>query len=68
MLSRDNLDVPEFQAILDDIVSDDRRAGAVISRVRALIRKEDLETPDTRYQPRLEIRASSGPSPADLAP
>jgi PAS domain S-box-containing protein len=43
MLSRDNLDVPEFQAILDDIVSDDRRAGAVISRVRALIRKDETE-------------------------
>jgi len=41
MLSRDNLDVPEFQAILDDIVSDDRRAGAVIQRVRALIRKDE---------------------------
>ena len=43
MLSRDTLDVPEFQAILDDIVSDDRRAGAVIQRVRALIRKDEHE-------------------------
>jgi C4-dicarboxylate-specific signal transduction histidine kinase len=43
MLSRDTLDVPEFQAILDDIVSDDRRAGAVIQRVRALIRKDEQE-------------------------
>jgi C4-dicarboxylate-specific signal transduction histidine kinase len=43
MLDRENLDVAEFQAILDDIVSDDRRAGAVIQRVRALIRKDETE-------------------------
>jgi len=43
MLARENLDVAEFQAILDDIVSDDRRAGAVIQRVRALIRKDETE-------------------------
>jgi LacI family transcriptional regulator len=42
--------------------------GQAWHQLRALIRKEDLETPDTRYQPRLEIRASSGPSPADLSP
>jgi PAS domain S-box-containing protein len=41
MLARDNLDVAEFQAILEDIVSDDRRAGAVIQRVRALIKKDE---------------------------
>jgi len=43
MLAREDLDVAEFQAILDDIVSDDRRAGAVIQRVRALIRKDETE-------------------------
>ena len=43
MLSREPLDIPEFRAILDDIVSDDRRAGAVIQRVRALIRKDEQE-------------------------
>ncbi|HEX5073023.1 MAG TPA: PAS domain S-box protein [Gemmatimonadaceae bacterium] len=43
MLARENLDVPEFQAILEDIVSDDRRAGAVIQRVRALIKKDETE-------------------------
>ena len=42
--------------------------GQAWHQLRALIRKEELETPDTRYQPRLEIRASSGPSPADLTP
>jgi PAS domain S-box-containing protein len=43
MLARENLDVAEFQAILDDIVADDRRAGAVIQRVRALIKKDETE-------------------------
>jgi PAS domain S-box-containing protein len=43
MLACEDLNVPEFRAILDDIVSDDRRAGAVIQRVRALIRKDETE-------------------------
>jgi two-component system sensor kinase FixL len=43
MLARENLDVAEFQAILEDIVSDDRRAGAVIQRVRALIKKDETD-------------------------
>jgi len=43
MLAREDLDMAEFQAILDDIVADDRRAGAVIQRVRALIRKDETE-------------------------
>ncbi len=43
MLARDDIDKAEFRAILDDIVSDDRRAGAVIHRVRALIRKDETE-------------------------
>jgi C4-dicarboxylate-specific signal transduction histidine kinase len=41
MLLRDRVDGPELRAILDDIVADDLRAGAVIHRVRALIRKGD---------------------------
>jgi len=43
MLIRDPVNVPELRAILDDIVSDDRRAGAVIRNVRALIRKDDTD-------------------------
>ena len=42
MLVRDRVDVTELRAILDDIVADDLRAGAVIHRVRALIRKGDV--------------------------
>lgn len=37
-------------------------------QLRALIRHEDHETPGSRYQPRLEIRASSGPAPSNPAP
>jgi PAS domain S-box-containing protein len=43
MVARENLDIAEFQAILEDIVADDRRAGAVIQRVRALIKKDETE-------------------------
>jgi PAS domain S-box-containing protein len=46
MLAQDGPDMAELRAILDDIVSDDRRAGAVIRRVRALIRKDE-----TAFQP-----------------
>ena len=43
LLARDDFDQVEVRAILDDIVADDRRAGAVIQRVRALIRKDETE-------------------------
>ncbi len=41
MLARDGVHDPELDDILSDIVADDLRAGAVIHRVRALIRKGD---------------------------
>jgi C4-dicarboxylate-specific signal transduction histidine kinase len=43
ILARDDVDQAEIDAILSDIVADDRRAGAVIQRVRALIRKDETE-------------------------
>ena len=43
MLAREAFDTAEVRMILDDIVADDRRAGAVISRVRAMIRKSEAE-------------------------
>jgi PAS domain S-box-containing protein len=43
MLEPGSQDLEEVRAILDDIVADDRRAGAVIRRVRALIRRDDAE-------------------------
>ncbi|MDP9998742.1 LacI family DNA-binding transcriptional regulator [Pseudarthrobacter sulfonivorans] len=36
-------------------------------QMRSLIREEGLEIPGSRYQPRLEIRASSGPAPVTAA-
>ncbi|WP_310387953.1 sensor histidine kinase [Roseateles sp.] len=35
-------DLDEVRAIVDDIISDDQRAGAVIDRMRALLRRQDI--------------------------
>jgi C4-dicarboxylate-specific signal transduction histidine kinase len=43
MLSTDPPDVSQVQAILSDIVKDDRRASDVIERLRDLLRKGELE-------------------------
>ncbi len=43
LLTRGDVDQTELRAILDDIVSDDRRAGEVIRRVRAMLRKDETE-------------------------
>lgn len=43
LLLRDELSRAELRAILDDIANDDLRAGAVIRRVRALLRKGESE-------------------------
>ena len=39
LLDRDPLDVEQIREALDDIISNDKRAGAVIDRLRALLRK-----------------------------
>ena len=44
MLQSDLPNAIEVREILDDIASDDRRAGEVISRLRALLKKSDLQT------------------------
>jgi len=41
MLDRTPLDVDEMRAALDDVIKSDKRAGAVIDRLRALLRKGD---------------------------
>jgi PAS domain S-box-containing protein len=48
LLERDPLDAKEVKEALDDIISDNRRAGSVIDRLRALLRKEgpELQTID----------------------
>jgi PAS domain S-box-containing protein len=40
LLNRDPLDVPELRLAVDDIIRNNTRAGAVIERLRALLRKE----------------------------
>ena len=42
-LARNPGDITEVSAILQDIVDDDKRAGEVIRRLRALLKKEDVE-------------------------
>ncbi len=41
-LDRDPLDFDQLRAALDDIIKNDKRAGRVIDRLRALLRKEDI--------------------------
>ena len=43
MLFRDELDRVELSRILEDIAADDRRAGSVIHRVRAMLRQGETE-------------------------
>ncbi len=46
LLAREPLDQEELRAALEDIIRNNRRAGAVIDRLRALLRKES-----TAFQP-----------------
>jgi signal transduction histidine kinase len=41
-LDRDPLDFEQLRGALDDIIRNDKRAGTVIDRLRALLRKEDI--------------------------
>jgi two-component system, LuxR family, sensor kinase FixL len=43
-LQQDAPDLEEIRAILDDIRKDDQRAGAVIDRMRSLLRRQEVET------------------------
>jgi signal transduction histidine kinase len=43
LLAADPVNLQEIREILNDIVADDKRAGQVIHRLRALIKKGDLE-------------------------
>jgi C4-dicarboxylate-specific signal transduction histidine kinase len=42
LVNRDPLDVAELRAALDDIIRNNQRAGSVIDRLRALLRKEAI--------------------------
>jgi signal transduction histidine kinase len=41
-LASDSSDLDEIRETLDDIIADDRRAGDVIRRIRALLKKEEI--------------------------
>jgi two-component system sensor kinase FixL len=42
-LARDPIDLPELRAILADIVEADKRAGEVIRRLRAMLRRSEMQ-------------------------
>ena len=46
ILEADSVDLEEVREILTDIVEDDKRAGAIIHRLRGLLRKDSLEFTD----------------------
>ena len=43
LINRDKANIDEIYSILGDIIEDDRRAGAVLSRLRNLIRNEHVD-------------------------
>ncbi|MGR4867948.1 sensor histidine kinase [Variovorax sp. LARHSF232] len=43
MLQTDRVDLDEIRAIVDDILADDQRAGSVIDRMRAMLRRHEVE-------------------------
>lgn len=53
-LSRDEPDLGEIRAVIDDIIADDKRAGEIIHRMRALLKKGD--TSRTRFDLAAAIR------------
>jgi PAS domain S-box-containing protein len=48
LLAKDPPDLKEVREILEDIVSEDRRAGDVIKRLRALLKRGDVERQPVR--------------------
>jgi PAS domain S-box-containing protein len=42
LLARDPIDLTEVRAAIDDIIANDKRAGAVIERLRTLLKKGDI--------------------------
>ena len=51
LLEHKPLDVDELRAIVSDIRSDDQRAGAIIERMRALLKRQSVELHDVSLQP-----------------
>jgi C4-dicarboxylate-specific signal transduction histidine kinase len=53
MLVRQTPDVSELRAIVDDILADDRRAGAVLDRIRGMVRQRKFESQAVPVEPLL---------------
>jgi two-component system, LuxR family, sensor kinase FixL len=53
-LARDRVDVTELREILEDIVAEDKRAGALIVRLRRLLKREELTLRRVGVGPLLE--------------
>jgi len=53
-LARDCVDVAQLREILDDIVAEDKRAGALITRLRRLLKREELTLRPVGVGPLLE--------------
>src|SRR3954469_10447700 len=51
VLAAERPDLAELRAIVADIHSDDRRAGAIIERMRALLKRNSIELHDVPLQP-----------------
>ena len=68
LLAREPLDQVELRAALEDIIRNNRRAGAVIDRLRALLRKESTRVPAGRRQRRGARRHRSGAQRDPVAP
>ena len=51
MLEHKAPDLAELRAIMSDIRSDDQRAGAIIERMRALLKRNSIELHDVPLQP-----------------
>jgi two-component system, LuxR family, sensor kinase FixL len=53
-LAQDRVNVVELREILEDIVAEDKRAGALISRLRRLLKREELTLHPVGVAPLLE--------------
>ena len=68
LLDRDPPDVEELRAALDDIIRNNKRAGAVIDRLRALLRKGEHRVQPVDLNEVVRERHRSGARRAPVAP
>lgn len=71
LLSRENAPNPELRAIVKDIIEDDRRAGEVLDRIRAMVQKQPFQSaclavPDLLREMGPLIKAAIGSKPIGI--